>query len=181
MPTVVAGPDYEALDVLVVAAPEQLRALADDLRSRIVALLRERARSIQELAQELNVPKGTVGHHVKVLERAGLIHVVRTRQVRALTEKYYGRVAHLFLFQTEDPADARTLGALALRRAAEQVERAPAGANFGLVRARLTAADARRLERRLDRLVEDFRGSDTPGGRLTSLAVAFWSVEPSDA
>ncbi|MHB8470547.1 MAG: ArsR/SmtB family transcription factor, partial [Gaiellaceae bacterium] len=84
-------PDYEADDVLVVSATEQLRALGDDLRSRIVVLLRERATSTTELAEKLGLPKGTVGHHVKVLEKAGLVRVVRTRQVRAVTEKYYGR------------------------------------------------------------------------------------------
>src|SRR5919204_4535447 len=101
MPTiqqeVAAERDYEAEDVLVVDKPDQLRALADDLRATMIALLRDRARSTQELAEELELPKGTVGHHLKVLERAGLIHVVRTRQVRALTEKYYGRVAWLFI------------------------------------------------------------------------------------
>ena len=48
-------------------------------------LLREQARSITELADELDVPTGTVGHHVKVLEDAGLVRVVRTRRVRAVT------------------------------------------------------------------------------------------------
>jgi DNA-binding transcriptional ArsR family regulator len=176
-----ATPDYEAAEVLLVSAPEQLRALGDDLRSRIVTLLRERARSTQELAEELRLPKGTVGHHLKVLERAGLIHVVRTRQVRAVTEKYYGRVARLFVFQSEDPGEARTIGALSLRRAAEQVERAPAGANSALLRVRLTPADAKRLERRLDRLVDEFRRCDAPTGRLSGLAVAFWAVEEADA
>ena len=47
-------------------------------------------------------PQGTVGHHLKVLERGGLVRVVRTRQVRALTEKYYGRVARLFVLKTDD-------------------------------------------------------------------------------
>ncbi|TMK71867.1 MAG: hypothetical protein E6G50_05015 [Actinobacteria bacterium] len=42
--------DYEAEDVLVVDKPDQLRALADDLRATIIALLRERARSTQELS-----------------------------------------------------------------------------------------------------------------------------------
>jgi DNA-binding transcriptional ArsR family regulator len=82
------SPDYEAPDVLLVQEPEQLRALGDDLRTRIVILLREHARSITELAESLNLPKGTVGHHVKVLEKAGLVQVVRTRKVRALTERY---------------------------------------------------------------------------------------------
>src|ERR671916_2240270 len=97
--------DYEADEVLVVSEPEQLRALADDLRSKLVARLRHRARSTQELAVELGIPKGTVGHHLKVLERAGLIRVVRTRRVRALTEKYYGRVAKLFVLKSADSPD----------------------------------------------------------------------------
>ena len=170
-------PDYEAADVLVVSEPEQLRALGDDLRTKVVSLLRERARSTQELSVELGLPKGTVGHHLKVLERAGLIHVVRTKQVRALTEKYYGRVAHLFLFKPEDPADARALGAAALRQAADELERAPAGANFGFVRARLSPSDTRRLERRLDRLVTDFRASDVSEGRLFVFASGFWLAD----
>ena len=62
--------------------------------------------STTELAEKLGLPKGTVGHHLKVLEKAGLVHVVRTRQVRAVTEKFYGRVARLFLFESTD-ADAR--------------------------------------------------------------------------
>jgi DNA-binding transcriptional ArsR family regulator len=173
--------DYEAEDVLVVDRSDQLRAIADDLRSKIVSLLRDRARSTQELAEELSLPKGTVGHHLKVLERAGLIRVVRTRQVRALTEKYYGRTARLFLFQAEEDADARAIGSGALRRAAEELERAPAGASFGFVRSRLAPAAARRFDRRLARLVEDFRTADTDEGVTHSLATGFWRTEARDA
>src|SRR5436305_10372502 len=100
------SPDYEAEDVLIVREPEQFRAVGDDLRSRIVILLREHARSTTELAERLGLPKGTVGHHLKVLESAGLIRVVRTRPVRAVTEKYYGRSARLFLYESNDAADA---------------------------------------------------------------------------
>ena len=79
--------DYDAADTLVVSDPAQLRALSDEVRGRIIALLRERAASASELGGLLEMPKGTVGHHLKVLERAGLVHVVRTRRVRAVTEK----------------------------------------------------------------------------------------------
>src|SRR5438094_2151884 len=165
------SPDYEAEDVLVVSAPEQLRALADDLRAKIVALLRIRARSTQELAKELGLPKGTVGHHLKVLERAGLIHVVRTRQVRALTEKYYGRVARLFVFKTEElPESSRSIGASALRQAASELEQAADGIQFAVVRARLSPADIRWLDRRIERLIDDFRARETPDGELVGLA-----------
>ncbi len=176
-----AGPDYEAADTLLVVEPEQLRALADALRTKIVAMLRERSRSTQELAQELRLPKGTVGHHLKVLERAGLIHVVRTRKVRALTEKYYGRVAWLFLMQVEDNADARSLGSMMLRQAADELERGPEGVNFGFIRSRLSPADAKRFERRLDRLIEDFRAADASGGRMFVFANALWTSARGNA
>ena len=110
--------DYDAADTLVVSDPAQLRALSDEVRGRIIALLRERAASASELGGLLEMPKGTVGHHLKVLERAGLVHVVRTRRVRAVTEKYYGRVARLFLYKSSDESDdelVHGIGAMSLR------------------------------------------------------------------
>jgi len=171
-------PDYEAEDVLVVREPEQLRALGDDLRSRIVVLLRDRALSTTELAEKLGLPKGTVGHHVKVLEKAGLVHVVRTRQVRAVTEKFYGRVARLFLFKSTDVdgEDVRNVAAAALRRVAEEM--LPLGddgrTTFAVVRARLTDADAKRLSRRLERLIDDFRAAESATGEEYGLAAALY-------
>jgi len=165
-----SGPDYEAPDTLLVCERGQLRALADDVRSEIVALLRERAFSTQQLAEKLGMPKGTVGHHVKVLEHAGLIRVVRTRKVRALTEKFYGRTAFLFLFQSEDPEDARGIGASMLRQAAGALERSPDGAGWGHVKVRLTDKDRHRFERRLGRLIDDFLAADSENGVPCALA-----------
>jgi DNA-binding transcriptional ArsR family regulator len=170
----VGGFDYEAPDVLVVSERAQLRALADDVRTAIVSLLRNRARSTQQLSRELEIPKGTVGHHVKVLEKAGLIHIVRTRQVRAVTEKFYGRTARLFLFETEDPDDVRALGGAMLRRAAVEVERSPEATRWGNPKARLKDADVRRLERRLKRLLDDFLAAETPSGKPYALTVALY-------
>ncbi len=175
-------PDYEADDVLVVQEPEQLRALGDDLRSRIVALLRDRAASTTELAAKLGLPKGTVGHHMKVLEKAGLIHVVRTRQVRAMTEKYYGRTARLFLFRTTEDGgeDIRNIAGAALRRAAEEMLplREDEPTTFGVVSARLTDADAKRMTRRIKRLFDDFRAADTNDGEAYGLAAALYRRTP---
>jgi DNA-binding transcriptional ArsR family regulator len=177
-----SAPDYDADDVLIVRRPEQLRALGDDLRSKVVVLLRDRAYSTTELAEELGLPKGTVGHHLKVLEKAGLVRVVRTRKVRALTEKYYGRVARLFLFKSADTdgEDVRNVAAASLRRAAEEM--LPIGddgrTTFAVVTARLTDEDARRLTRRLERLIDDFRAADTPGGAAYGLAASLYGRAP---
>jgi DNA-binding transcriptional ArsR family regulator len=169
-------PDYEAEDVLVVREPERLRALGDDRRAKIISLLRDRAFSTTELAEKLGLPKGTVGHHLKVLENAELIRVVRTRKVRAVTEKFYGRVARLFLFESADAdaEDIRNLVAAGLRRAAEEM--LPVGdddcTTFGVVRARLTDADAKRLGRRLKKVIDDFRAAESADGKEYGLAAA---------
>jgi DNA-binding transcriptional ArsR family regulator len=173
--------DYEADQTLLVTRPEQLRALTTQPRQEIIRLLRLGARSISELSEEMGMPKGTVGHHVKVLEDVGLIRVVHTRRVRALTEKYYGRVARLFLFQGEEAPDAvPPLGAATLRQAADEVERADRP-GFALVRARLAPKDMQRFERRTKRLVADFERSDDRDGKLVNLAMAIWASEQPDA
>jgi DNA-binding transcriptional ArsR family regulator len=180
MPTI-DGYDYKAKETMIVAEPGQLRAMADPFRVQLIQLLGDRARSTQELSQELSIPKGTVGHHLKVLESAGLIRVVRTRKVRAMTEKFYGRTARLFLYQTEDPADGRAISAVTLRQAANEVDLAPLVAGFGLVRARLSMKDIDRFERRVKKLMDDFRAADHAGGAPSSLTAGIWATEMDDA
>lgn len=116
---------------------------------------------------------------MKVLENAGLVHVVRTRQVRAVTEKFYGRTARLFLFESEDPADARALAAAALRRSGAEVEVSPNTVTFGFPKARLSHDDVTRLERRIKRLVDDFVAAETTDGQPHALALALY--EQADA
>lgn len=169
--------DYDAAETLVVSDPAQLRALADDVRGRIIGLLREQAASATELAEMLEMPKGTVGHHLKVLERAGLVHVVRTRRVRAVTEKYYGRVARLFLFKSPDEQYDELLygiGATALGVAAAELATTPEAAMHALLRVRLLAADVNRFNRRLDRLVDDVRAAENAEGESWAMAVALY-------
>jgi DNA-binding transcriptional ArsR family regulator len=112
-------------------------------------LLRERALSTTELSEAIGLAKGTVAHHLKVLEAAGLVRVVRTRQVRALTEKVYGRVARLFVLKSADEQDHR------IRR---------------------KAADVAGFQRRLDALERDVRAAADPDGDEYEFVV---SLHPS--
>ena len=89
-------PDYELAEKTIITAPAQLRAIADPLRDTIMDLLLERAATVSELAAAVKRPKSTVAHHVNVLVDAGMLRVVRTRRVRAIDERYYGRTARVF-------------------------------------------------------------------------------------
>jgi DNA-binding transcriptional ArsR family regulator len=175
-----SAPDYELPDGLELSNPAQYRALFEETRSEIVGLLLERAATTSELAQVLGKPKGTVGHHLKVLADAGLVRVVRTKRVRALEAKYYGRTARTFFYHLVGEAEGTPQRVLA--RAAAEIAAPPAGASpegaepGGLpvtanVRyARVPVERAEEWARRLNDLVVEF-AREPRGGEVTFAVV----------
>ena len=98
-------PDYELADRMALTRPAQVKAIGHPLRTTILQLLHERAATVTELAAAVERPKSTVAHHVDVLTRNGLLQVVRTRKVRAIEERFYGRTARMF-YVTAEPSPA---------------------------------------------------------------------------
>jgi DNA-binding transcriptional ArsR family regulator len=102
-----AVPDYELVDTLELTNPVQVQAIGNQLRTTILGLLHERAATVTEIASAVGRPKSTVAYHVDVLHEAGLVRVVRTRRVRAIEERYYGRTARMFYVGVgKGPGDA---------------------------------------------------------------------------
>ena len=101
--------------------------------------------------------------------------------MRALTEKYYGRVARLFVLKSVDesaPEDLRggAITAMMLRQGADEAIAAGADekGESGIVRMRLTPKDVTRFQKRLNRLLADFHGSADPEGDLHVLTFALF-------
>ncbi len=165
-------PDYELEGVLEVREPEQFRAVGDPTRQRIISLLSEKAATTSQLAGALGQSKGSIGHHLKVLESAGLIRVVRTRQVRAITEKYYGRTARLFEFLDAEGKLPKE-PAFHLFREAMNEYAVPEDASgqfkdvVTLAHARIPEDRAQEFAERVWRMVEEFRELDSvPGEKV---------------
>lgn len=72
---------------------EQVRALTDPLRMRIVEAFGEAPRTTKQVAAMLGFNPTRLYHHVDTLERAGLIRLVETRKKRGTLEKYYRAIA----------------------------------------------------------------------------------------
>ena len=98
-------PGYELDERIAADTPERMKALGNPLRNLIIDLVLERAMSVTELAERTGKAKGTIAHHVDVLVAAGLLKVVRTRQVRAVVERFYGRTARTFMLADESHGD----------------------------------------------------------------------------
>lgn len=175
-------PDYELADRLVVTAPAQLRAMADALRATILDLLLERAATVAELAAAVERPKSTVAHHVNVLVEAGMLRVVRTRRVRAIDERYYGRTARVFYVGVvnrpgEDPT---TVHANALSvAAAESVPAHEADQLRTILRhARIPADRAAEFwERVVDEVAREFTQLNRSGDTVYGFAAGLYPTD----
>ncbi|NND01475.1 MAG: winged helix-turn-helix transcriptional regulator [Acidimicrobiia bacterium] len=167
--------DYEMDYAVRAETPEQLRALGNVTRDEILTLLSERAATTSQLAEALGKPKGSVGYHVKVLEQAGFIRIVRTNKVRAMTEKYYGRTARTIIFGkggSDDPFfmldDVRREGV------AVEGEALPM---FTMRRARISEERAVEFTERLLAVAEEFIDLPREGDRVYGLVAGVYPTQ----
>jgi DNA-binding transcriptional ArsR family regulator len=164
-------------DVIQLSEPAQFKALGHPLRHTLLGVLNQRPATISQLADALGTLKGNVSHHIKVLEDAGLVRVVRTRRVRGATERYYARSARRLDLAAGADADPHTL---LLRLATEEVA-APEPDEPGLLRYLRTRIPAARLpafvehvERFATELGETLEHADAPGEPVYALLVGLY-------
>jgi putative molybdopterin biosynthesis protein len=75
---------------------EQLKIVADARRMAILKLLMVQPETLTSLGKHLGEHPARVRHHLKKLEKAGLVELVDTQVVRGFTEKYYAAAAQAF-------------------------------------------------------------------------------------
>ena len=83
----------EILETYDVETIEQVRAMADELRVRIIKQLVLQAMTVTQLAELFGEAANKLHYHVRELERVGLLKKVETREKGAILEKYYRAVA----------------------------------------------------------------------------------------
>lgn len=164
--------DYDMEEFVRAEAPEQLRALGNATREEILTLLSERAATTSQLAAALGKPKGSVGYHVKVLEQAGFVHIVRTNKVRAMTEKYYGRTARTIVFGKAGRDDPFFM-LDDVRREGVAVEGEPLPM-FTMRRARISQERAVEFTERLLELSEEFIDLPREGDKVYGLVAGVY-------
>ncbi|HEU4750882.1 MAG TPA: winged helix-turn-helix domain-containing protein [Acidimicrobiia bacterium] len=166
-------PDYPLAEHLELGA-EQIKVLFEETRLAIADLLTDRPATVTELAGALNRPKGTIAHHIARLEEAGLVEVVRTRKVRAIEERFYGRTARTFLLDALTEAGVST--DIFFHQALAEL---PAGKN-GLVtlrHARIPTHRAAEWARRLGELVDEFVAQPRSGRKNYGLLIALYPTD----
>jgi len=168
---------FEPPEAMFMMTAEQAAAFSEKTRTDIMMMLVERPATTKQLAGALDKPKGTVGHHLKALEEAGLIAVVRTRQVRAITEKYYGRLARTYVFPNLDEGGKKDFGFLA--ETMQEVRDAVEGeaAMFTVRHARIPHDRANEFAAEMLRVGEEFAAMDRGGETVYGFIIG---VYPTD-
>ncbi|MDR2984784.1 MAG: helix-turn-helix domain-containing protein [Nocardiopsaceae bacterium] len=175
-------PDYDLDEMLVITAPEQLRAVADPLRATLLELLLERSATVSEMAQAVSRPKSTIAYHVNLLVEARLLRVVRTRRVRAIDERYYGRIARpFFVGVLSRPEDKQVVAAMhGLAEAAAEAAPAHAADDLRciLVHARIPVEEVRAFWSEVQAVARRFAQIPRSGDQVYGFVAGLY---PTDA
>lgn len=84
-------------EVFELQTTEQMRAISDELRQRIVEAMLDRPLTATQVGERLGIPATRAHYHVRELERVGLVRLVETREKGGILEKYFQPVAATFV------------------------------------------------------------------------------------
>lgn len=166
-------PDYDLASSVNADTPGQLKAIADPVRGLILDLVLERAATVTELAAALGRAKSSVAYHVDVLVDAGLLQVVRTRKVRAVEERFYGRTGRTIIVGNRPTPEGAVPRSFLAQAQAEATATQAADVMSTLRHARIPAEHAETFFARVAELADEFtmlpRSGDTVFGFVAAV------------
>src|SRR5664279_480371 len=78
---------------------DALKVFSDPLRQQIIEALLDGAKTVKQIASELELAPTKLYYHVNLLEEHGLIQVTETRIVSGIIEKHYTAAAHEYYIE----------------------------------------------------------------------------------
>lgn len=90
-------------EVINLTSLEQIKAYSDPYRLKIITFLRNNgdAATVKEIADFFGEVPAKVHYHIKKLEKAGILELVRTKEIKGIIAKYYFLTAESFNIEGE--------------------------------------------------------------------------------
>lgn len=177
----VAMPDLP-LSVTINTA-EQFKAISDPLRLKILGIIRHQPATAKQIATRLQASPGTIGHHLHVLEKAGLAQVVARRVTRGIIAKYYTRTGRIIKYDMPPEIVGKAFHVDFLNSARDELAEAILDYNedievyCGFPHARISPERAEFYGERLRELINDFLQEPVdPEGQVYALSVALFKA-----
>jgi DNA-binding transcriptional ArsR family regulator len=170
-------PTDDPAETIHVTTDDQLRAVSNRTRHPIMAVLRFEPATITQIAERVGLAKGSSSYHVRLLERAGLVKVVRTRKVRGVTERYYAMAARAIALP--DPGEGGP--DVLMRHAVADLEASPVDErHVRMAHLRLTEEQFAQLGARLQALADEYQELSDPSHCSTRHRASRPRGAPSD-
>ncbi|HLZ59567.1 MAG TPA: winged helix-turn-helix domain-containing protein [Ktedonosporobacter sp.] len=171
---------------LRVSTAQQFKAMGDATRLNILALIQSYPATAKQIAAKLKVSPGTIGHHLQVLEEAGLVQIVARRLIHGIVAKYYTRTARVFVYDFPYELEgAISSGLTIMTEARDQLIASieayteDTSCRVSFPRARLSRERAQLYQERLEALIDDFlQETPDPDGLVYSLCTAYFKAAP---
>lgn len=171
-------PDYELDDLRIITSTPELKAAFHPLRDQLLELVLERSATVAELAAAVGRPKSSVAYHVDVLVDAGLLKVVRTRRVRAIQERFYGRTARVFYVGKIRPEQLPVIPNILLDAAADSIPAHEADDLRAIIRhARISRTHEAEFWDRLVALAREFSAMPRSGDETFRFVAGVYPTE----
>jgi len=168
----------------VIKTEQQFKAISDSLRSRILGIIQNQPATAKQIADRLGATPGTIGHHLRVLEEAGLAQVVARRMTRGIVANYYTRTARIFTYDLpseivgDTPVDLAIINTARdelIETLASQTDDRYSHQSFPHVR--LSPERARLYYERLQALVDDIlHEPHDPAGEVYGILIAIFKA-----
>jgi DNA-binding transcriptional ArsR family regulator len=170
----------DLLPTLLVTTEQQFKAVSDPMRGRIIQVLRTKPATAKQLANLLGGTTGAIGHHLQMLEAAGLVQIIARRLVHGIVAKYYARTARVFIFDLpRETVGVASMDLVMLTQAREElIEALPTIGPQGLCDSwyphkRLAPERLAAYQQRINQLVVDFLNeAPDPDGVMYSLIIS---------
>src|SRR6266699_2412231 len=165
-----------------ITTAQQFRAISDPMRSRILGIIQHQPVTAKQIADRLGATPGAIGHHLHVLEAAGLAQVVARRLIRGIVANYYTRTARIFDYKLpREVIGGSSANLEIMTNALDQLAEAEANIEEdeyryeGFPHIRLSPERARYYSERLKALVDDIlHETPDPNGKVYSILVSMF-------
>ena len=176
----VAMPDLPVY--IVINTLQQFKAISDPVRSRILGMIQNQPATAKQIADSLQASPGAIGHHLHVLEGAGLAQVVARRLIRGIVANYYTRTARIFKYDLPREITGNTsINLDIMSKAYEEQAEAEANEEEDIYRCasfphvRLTPQRAANYSKRIQTLVDDLlHEKPEPDGKVYGVFVSMF-------
>jgi DNA-binding transcriptional ArsR family regulator len=165
---------------------EQFKAVSEPVRSRILGIIQNQPATAKQIADRLGATPGAIGHHLHVLEEAGLAQIVARRLVRGIVANYYTRTARIFKYNLPEEVTGSVDASLEIMsKAHDEMTEAHATIEEDLYRCdgfphiRLSPERARYYSEHLQALIDDvLKEKPDPDGKVYGIFVGMFMSPP---